>query len=246
MSDFLDIPTLIAIGVAVMVLLRLRAVLGTRTGNERPPSTRIKERDEATDDNKVVKLHPKSDEDNIVAQETKEADAAARDAERQLAAEIKKFSRGDEILEKGLSEISEIDKAFTPKSFIEGAKGAYEMIVTAFAAGDRKTLKNLLEKEVFEGFQSVISEREKAGYKVDFTFVGLPKVEFGDAKMEKRNAVVSIRFFAEIVSATRDGDGNLIEGNADQVAHIADSWTFARNTRSDDPNWKLVATDQLD
>src|SRR5690606_41586945 len=81
---------------------------------------------------------------------------------------------------------------------------------------------------------------------VDFTFVGLPKVEISNAEVDKRIAFVTIRFHAEVVSATRDKDGNLIEGNADQVATIADEWTFSRNTKSRDPNWKLVATNQLE
>jgi predicted lipid-binding transport protein (Tim44 family) len=120
------------------------------------------------------------------------------------------------------------------------------MIVTAFAEGDRKTLKNLLDKEVYDGFERAIAEREAAGHKVDFTFVGLPKVEIAEAEIDKRNVNVTVRFDAEVVSATRDAEGALIEGNADQVKTIADEWTFARNPKSRDPNWKLVATNQLE
>ena len=120
------------------------------------------------------------------------------------------------------------------------------MIVTAFAAGDRGALKNLLEKDVYEGFDKAISDRDAAGHKVEFTFGGLPKSDLFEASLEKRTASVTIQFNAEIVSATRDADGNLIEGNADQVVTIADEWTFARSTRARDPNWKLVATNQLD
>ena len=119
------------------------------------------------------------------------------------------------------------------------------MIVTAFATGDRKTLKNLLEKDVYDGFERAITEREAAGRTVDFTFVGLPKVEISDADYDKRETRVAVKFNAEIVQATRDKDGTLIEGNADQVQTIADEWTFARNPKSRDPNWKLVATNQL-
>ena len=129
---------------------------------------------------------------------------------------------------------------------MEGAKAAYEMIVTAFAQGDRKTLRNLLEKEVYDGFEKAIGEREAAGRRVDFTFVGLPRIEISEAELDKRNASVTIRFHAEVVSATRDKDGTLIEGNADQVTTIADEWTFARSPKSRDPNWKLVATSQLE
>ena len=140
----------------------------------------------------------------------------------------------------------EADPTFTPKSFLDGAKQAYEMIVTAYATGDRTTLKNLLEKDVFEGFQRAIAEREAAGQTVDFTFVGLPKVEISEAEYDRKNVLVTVQFRAEVVSATRDKDGNLVEGNADQVQVIADEWTFARNPKSRDPNWKVVTTSQLD
>jgi predicted lipid-binding transport protein (Tim44 family) len=119
------------------------------------------------------------------------------------------------------------------------------MIVTAFAGGDRKTLKSLLEKDVYDGFERAIAEREAAGRTVDFTFVGLPKVEIADADLDKRDARVAVRFNAEVVQATRDKDGTLIEGDADRIQAIADEWTFARNPKSRDPNWKLVATNQL-
>ena len=156
------------------------------------------------------------------------------------------FAHGDDKVAAGLKAIAEADPGFSPKSFMEGAKSAYEMIVTAFAAGDRQTLRNLLEKDVFDGFEKVIKDREAAGRKVDFTFVGLPKIEISEAELDKRNANVTIRFHAEVVSATRDKDGTLIEGNATEVTNIADEWTFARSPKSRDPNWKLVATSQLE
>lgn len=245
MNDLFDLPTIIIIGVAIFVLLRLRSVLGTRTGNERPPSERIRPPKSAkdtgaNDDETVVTLHPNRNEP---------AQANSGDEERRarkLEAEIEQFAHEDADIAKGLSEIAEADANFTPKSFLEGAKSAYEMIVTAFAEGDRKTLKNLLDKEVYDGFEAVIAEREAQGHKVDFTFVGLPSIEISDASLDKRIANVSIRFKAEIVSATMDAEDNLVEGNQEQIVTISDEWTFARSTKSRDPNWKLVATDQLD
>ena len=165
--------------------------------------------------------------------------------QRRLETEIEQLSRGDAAVAKGLREIAEADAAFTPKSFIEGAKGAYEWVVTAFAQGDRKTLKMLLDKEVYDGFERALNEREAAGHKIDFAFVGLPRVDIVEAELDKRNALVTIRFDAEVVSATHDKDGQLIEGNAEQVATIADEWTFARNPKSRDPNWKVIATNQV-
>ncbi|CAN7296164.1 hypothetical protein ASC89_02000 [Devosia sp. Root413D1] len=235
MDEFFDIPTLIVIGLAIVVLFRLRQVLGTRTGRERTPQREAAPA-KAGEEN-VVQMRPRP------APETDEDQARAA---RKLEAEVTQFAHGDEKVAAGLKAVADADPSFSPKSFMEGAKSAYEMIVTAFAAGDRQTLKNLLEKDVYDGFERVIKDRETAGHKVDFTFVGLPKVEISDAELDKRAANVTIRFHAEVVSATRDKDGNLLEGNADQVTNIADEWTFARNPKSRDPNWKLVATSQLE
>jgi predicted lipid-binding transport protein (Tim44 family) len=120
------------------------------------------------------------------------------------------------------------------------------MILTAYAQGDRKTLKNLLEKDVYDGFDHAMTEREVAGHKVDFTFVGLPRIEISHAGVEKRNAVVAVQFHAEVVSVTRDKDDAIVEGSVGQVKQIADEWSFSRSPKSRDPNWKLVATNSLE
>ena len=239
MEDFFDLPTLIVIGLAIVILFRLRSVLGTRTGNERSPLDRQRQAPaKAQGDDTVVQMRPRPIEPPH--------DADAERQARRLAAEIEQYAHGDERLAAGLKAVAEADPSFSPKTFLDGATAAYEMIVTAFAQGDRKTLRNLLEKEVYDGFEKAIGEREAAGQTVDFTFVGLPKIEISEAEIDKRNANLTIRFHAEVVSATRDKDGNLIEGNADQVATVADEWTFARNPKSRDPNWRLVATSQLE
>lgn len=241
MDDFFDLPTLIVIGLAIFILFRLRSVLGTRIGNERSP---LERRNEA-----AAKASAKPGDDTVVQMRPRPVEPAHDgDAERRarkLEAEITQFSHGDERVANGLKAIADADPGFSPKMFLEGAKQAYEMIVTAFAQGDRQTLRNLLEKDVYDGFERAIKDREAIGHKVDFTFVGLPKIEITEAELDKRNANVTIRFDAEVVQATRDKDGNLIEGNADQVQTIADEWTFARNPKSRDPNWKLVATNQI-
>lgn len=236
MDEFFDLPTLIVIAVAVFVLFRLRSVLGTRTGNERPPVERGKPAETAAEDT-VVPLRPRG----TGAPELDDERRA-----RKTEAEIEQFAKGNAELATGFRAVVEADPTFTPKSFLDGAKQAYEMIVTAYAAGDRPLLKNLLEKDVFEGFQRAIADREAAGQTVDFTFVGLPKVEISEAEYDRKNILITVRFHAEVVSATRDKDGNLVEGNVDQVQTIADEWTFARNPKSRDPNWKVVTTSQLD
>jgi len=242
MDDFFDLPTLIVIGLAIVILFRLRSVLGTRTGNERSPIERreaaAKAQGTKPGEETVVQMRPRP------VEPVRDADADRQ--ARRLITEIEQLAHGDEKIAAGLQAIAEADPSFSPKVFMEGAKSAYEMIVTGFALGDRKALKNLLEKDVYDGFEKAIGDREAAGHKIDFTFVGLPRIEISEAEVDKRNANVTIRFYAEVVSATRDKDGNLIEGNADQVTTIADEWTFARNPKSRDPNWKLVATSQLE
>jgi predicted lipid-binding transport protein (Tim44 family) len=246
MEEFFDIPTLIVIGLAIVVLFRLRQVLGTRNGRERTPAQRQAEAAAKAG----AKPGDKPGEENVVQMRPRpvepQTNEDAERAQRKLETEITQFSHGDEKVAAGLRAIADADSTFTPKSFMEGAKQAYEMVVTAFAQGDRQTLKNLLEKDVFDGFERAIKDREALGRKIDFTFVGLPKVEISDAELDKRNANVTIRFHAEVVSATKDKDGTLIEGDEVAVTNIADEWTFARSPKSRDPNWKLVATSQLE
>lgn len=239
MGDFLDFPTVIVIVVAIVVLLRLRSVLGTRTGNERPPSARYES---------ISRTRPDND-DTVVplpVRKPQTVDGDAERAQRKLEAEIEKFSSGRAEIAQGLTAIAEADPNFSPKGFIEGAKAAYEMIVTAYASGDRRTLKGLLDKDVYDSFEAAIAEREAAGHTVEFTFVGLSNIEFAEVELDKRNAIVTLRIDAEVVSITRDGAGEVVEGTPGQVVAIADEWTFMRNTRSRDPNWKLVATNDLE
>jgi len=239
MEDFFDIPTLIVIGVAIVVLFRLRQVLGTRIGHERPPV-------EPTGESPAEQQRP---EDKVGTLLPRPADPRAIDEEaraRKFEAEVEQFSHGDAAVADGLRAIAAADPAFSPKAFLEGAKQAYEMILTAFATGDRKTLRNLLEKEVYDSFERSMAEREGRGEKVDFTFVGLPRIDISHAGYDRRNALVTVQFHAEVVSVTHGPDGVLVEGDTAQVKQIADEWTFARNPKSRDPNWKLVATNQLD
>lgn len=259
MADFLDLPTLIIIGVAIFVFYRLRSVLGTRTGNERPPSERGMSRfSESQEDKQQGRANDKSRDDagndaidDVVVPLRPQSDGADPQAEanerieRKFESELDRYAKGQEDIRAGLTKIHQSDPGFMPKSFINGATAAYEMILTAYNGGDRGTLKPLLDKDVYEGFEAAIKAREAAGHRVDFTFVGLPNIEFADVDVDKKSASITMRFTAEIVSATRDLDGELIEGDSEQVMTIQDEWTFARSLRSRDPNWKLVATNQL-
>lgn len=139
--------------------------------------------------------------------------------------------------------MNKADPSFNPKEFVNGARMAYEMIVMAFADGDRNALKGLLSPEVYEGFDAAITERESKGEKVKSTFVGIDKADLVSAEMKDTEATVTMRIVSQMISATYDKGGTLIDGDAESVAEISDVWTFARDSRSRDPNWKLVATE---
>jgi len=143
----------------------------------------------------------------------------------------------------GLDAIANTSPEFDVKHFLTGARAAYEMIVTAFAEGDRRTLKNLLSREVYDGFESAISERESRSETVESRFVSIDNAEITAAELRGRSSQVTVRFQSKMVSVTRDKNGNVIDGNADKVTDVTDVWTFARDISSRDPNWKLVATE---
>ena len=126
--------------------------------------------------------------------------------------------------------------------FSRGAKGAYEMIVLAFANGDRRALKDLLSAEVYDSFEAVIRDREKHDQKTETRFVSIDKAELVGAEARDRAAQLTVRFVSQMISVTRDKAGTIVDGNPDKVADITDVWTFARDTASRDPNWKLVGT----
>lgn len=242
MSQIFDMTTLITIAVAVFVLLRLRAVLGKRTGHQRPPFD-PKEIDR--------NLRGKNDvpeegleEGNVVSLPDRggvKPKKSAEEVPNQKA--IDEYAKPGTKLNRGLREIARSDPSFTPEAFLDGAKMAYEMIVTAYADGDRKTLKNLLSREVYDGFAAAISERENRGETVQSTFVGIENARIKSAEIVNQDAQISVQFVSQIISATIDKDGEIIDGDPDQVAEVNDVWTFARDTRSRDPNWKLVATE---
>ena len=143
----------------------------------------------------------------------------------------------------GLDAIVKSDPGFDLKHFIAGARQAYEMIVTAYAEGDRRTLKNLLSRDVYEGFEQAIRERETRGETSETRFVSIDKSDVTGAELRGQTAHITVRFVSQLVSVTRDRNGNVIDGNAEKVTDVTDVWTFARDLSSRDPNWKLVATE---
>ena len=143
----------------------------------------------------------------------------------------------------GLRAIRQADSSFDPIQFIEGAKMAYEMIVMAYADGDRKTLKNLLSRDVYDGFVAAIADREAKSEKIQSSFVGIDKATIVEASTKGRKAMVTVKFVSELITSTRDASGNIIDGDPKKVREVVDIWTFMRDAGSRDPNWQLVATE---
>src|SRR5690606_35616484 len=160
--------------------------------------------------------------------------------------EIDRLAAPGTPVNEGLRAIKDADPAFGVNSFLDGAKMAYEMIVMAFADGDRKTLKNLLSREVYQGFEEAITAREQRSEKIQSSFVGISKADIITASLKEGEAQITIRVISELISATLDRSGAVIEGDPETVAEVKDVWTFARDTRNRDPNWKLVATEAED
>jgi len=136
------------------------------------------------------------------------------------------------------------DPAFDPQRFSEGAKAAFEMIVTAFAQGDTASLRPLLADDVYENFAAAIKGRQDAKQTLETTLIGIKSAEIIEARMEGRTAYVTVKFISEQVNVTRNAAGEVVDGDANRVAAVTDIWTFARNTRASDPNWALVQTSE--
>lgn len=241
----IDFFTLISIIVAVVVVWKLRSVLGRRTGDE---ETRI-ERYRAE---RRQQGAPTSPSDNVVTLPRRDRDHAGPDAGEDVAAadaeeRIKKALPGvNAEVRRGLLEIVKCDPAFDPESFVQGARQAYEMIVTAFAEGNRKLLKGLLSKDVFDGFTRAMSDREDRGEEIDQSFVGINKADIVESDVKSGIASVTVQFVSQLISATRDRAGAIITGDPQRIKEVTDIWTFSRDISTEhalaDPNWRLVET----
>lgn len=233
--EFFDLGTIIFLVAAVVIFIQLRNVLGRRTGSERPPF------DPYTAGRAKREAEPVA-QDNVVSLPRRKTSEPAEET----YATIDKAAPAGTELNKGLRAIKDADPSFEPSTFVDGAKMAYEMIVMAYADGDRKTLKNLLSREVYDGFVQAIAEREQRNEKVQSSFVGIDKAEIVGADMKGSEAHVTLRIVSELISATRNNAGEVIDGDPETVAEVKDVWTFARDTKNRDPNWKLVATEVED
>ena len=209
--------------VAAFLVLRLRGVLGRRTGHEKPPANVITGATSADsdgpDDDTVVRI---PDRERSPGQE---GQGAAPD--------------GPPALSRLLRE----DPGFTQQDFLNGARMAFEMVVDAFARGDKDTLRPLLSREVFGNFTGAIDARDRTGEVEETTLVGIKSATITDSTMEGRMAYLTVTFVSEEVRVVRDRDGAVVSGDPNRVIEVTDVWTFGRNIRAADPNWQLVATE---
>ncbi len=238
MQDSFDVTTVVFLALAVFVIWRLRSVLGQKTGREQQPMDPFVRR-EANDQARP----PANGVDNIVRLPTPGVDRAASAQPAPAVDRWTGLAEPASPVAHGLDEVAKVEPDFDARAFVEGAKTAYELIVSAFAQGDRKTLKSLLSKDVYDGFERAIVDREKRGDKAETTFVSIDKAELVAVENRNRVAQVTVRFLSKLITATRNAAGVVTDGNAEAIVDVTDVWTFARALGTRDPNWQLVATE---
>ncbi len=204
--------------IAGFLALRLYSVLGKRTGHEQPLPKPAEERVAPAPLPRTIDVKPEVRE---TGGRTIEAGA-----------------------ENGLRAVVSADSNFDVAQFLEGAKAAYRMILEAYWKGDEETLGWLAEEDVRNAFGEAIRARKEAGHVLDNRLIAIERAMISEAVVEGKTARITVRFDADIAAVTRDQDGNVIAGSLSDAVETHDVWTFARNLRSDDPNWKLVETDE--
>ena len=211
------LQTLVLVGIAIFLVLRLRNVLGTREGFEKPVTREAPNNARRQNQFEVIEGGPDRDITDHVAEDS---DAA-----------------------KALAAMKRIEPGFGVADFIGGARSAYEWILMGFERGDLAELKPFLGSDVYESFAEVIESRNAQGLSVEAEFIGVREVQLLDAEISANNlAEITVRFVGEMTSVVRDNAGDIIEGKKDEIRRQKDVWTFARQMGSDNPNWQLVAT----
>ncbi len=235
-SGFQFIDIILFAMIAAFLILRLRNVLGRRDGHEGGYNDPFKP------DASGKGPNGKSEEPgNVVHLPDRAADQPFDDGGEALA-----MAGGDATLAAGITRIRAADPTFNTEDFLVGARVAFEMVLGAYATSDRKTLEGLLSPEVLGNFVRAIDEREALGQVMEDTLVGIRRADLVEADMDGDNAMVTVKFVSEQVNVVRDAEGQIASGNPNEVADVIDFWTFARDCRSPDPNWVLVATRSLD
>lgn len=209
------IQLLVLVGIAVFLILRLRSVLGTREGFEKPDVVQPQRRGP---DLEVIEGGPDLD--------------------------ITDHAEEGSDMAKALAAMKRVDPSFHVGEFLGGAKGAYEMILMAFEKGELEGVVPFISEDVFEAFASVIDQREQQGLTIEATFVGLSDLALVDAEFDEttKEAELTVRFKSELAYLVRDKGGDIVEGDPNEIKRQKDVWTFAHDMGSDDPNWRLVAT----
>jgi predicted lipid-binding transport protein (Tim44 family) len=233
MQAIFDPVNLVLAGLAIFIFWRLRSVLGTRTGNERSAREiflpEAKSRSVEVGD-RTIDVNDDVERGRPVPQRPVWTDIAPEGSSLAL----------------NLEEIRKADQFFDGKAFLGGAKIAYEMIVEAFAKGDKAALRKLLSPEVLDGFSKVIDARAKDGQKFDFRFIGFEQAQIRQATMVGSTATIDVRFVTQVISTTYDKAGAMIDGDPQAVREVADLWSFERDVTQKDPNWRVVATETLE
>lgn len=212
------IQLIVLAGIAIFLILRLRNVLGTREGFEKPPVPLPTNEAAKRRNLEVIDGGPDRDIVDHVAEGSESAKALAR--------------------------MKSVDRSFDVGEFLAGARSAYEMILMAFERGELSSVKPFLSQDVYLAFLEVIEGRKEKGLTIDANFVGLAEIAIHAVEFDEstREADVSIRFVGELTSVVRDASGEIVEGNLNEIKRQKDIWTFSRVMGSDDPNWQLVAT----
>ncbi len=244
--------------IAIFIILRLRGVLGRRTGQHRQrhpdrfarteqPPEESQGQGPSQGQGEVVQLPDRTRPAGEAPQ-----DMAPQDEEPEPAAPRPAFAaprdaatdRDEAIggLRAGLEQIRRADHEFSPKRFVSGAQAAFEMVVDAFAKGDTATLRPLLGDDVYDEFAAAIRERMADGHLQETTIVALDAAEIISAEMRSSTARVTVKFVSQQINVVRDKDGEEVGGDPSLIERVTDIWTFARNTRSSDPNWALIET----
>ena len=213
------IQLLVLAGIALFLILRLRSVLGTRDGFEKPPVT----------DNGLSRTSKKP-----------EFDVIEGGPDHDIIDHVEDGSTSA----KALAAMKMAEPGFMVGPFLEGARGAYEMILMAFENGDLEPVRGFLAPEVAESFQSVIDHRNAEGLTVEAHFVGVREIALKQAEFDRKSGEgdVTVRFVGELTSVVRNQNGEIVEGNPNEIKRQRDVWTFSRVMGSSDPNWQLVAT----
>jgi len=224
--------------VAVFLILRLRSVLGKRTGNEQPPA-----RDPFTPPTPPQPRVGDASQgsDNVVPLPTANAPASRQSSPTSGPGGIRATVLPTATA--GVAAIRAADPGFEPIGFTGGARAAFTAIVEAFARGDTATLKPLLDATTYASFEAAIRGRIERNEKAETTLIGFEASDIAGAEMQGTHAAVTVRFVSEQINVVRNADSQIVDGNPNEVQKVVDLWTFRRDTTSSDPNWQLVKTE---